>query len=212
MEPAGRSAARRCACGDRGRCAVPRETADLALEIARRFARIVAALRAAEDAPGPQARAIVALPAAELRAFAAAAEACARGEIGLAATMGLRPGQSERRSSTLSADEDRSAILREAAQRFFSGHVPAQRAGLLADELAKYERRAWLRDRASLTCPRRHSGRLEEALWRFLKAGGRALSVDRIREIVGASCPVSYRCKRSNGNGLETRGKHDGVD
>jgi hypothetical protein len=163
------------------------EAADPALAIARRFSRIVAALRAAEHAPGSQARALVALSPAELRAFAAAAEACARGEIGLAATMGLRPGQSERRASTLAADDQRNALLREAAQRFFAGYAPAQRAAALADALRAYERRPWVRDRAARECPPRHLGRLEGLLWHFLKAGGRALGVDRVREIIGES-------------------------
>jgi hypothetical protein len=47
----------------------------------------------------------------------------------------------------------------------------------------RYERSAWLREKAFARCPDRYLGRVEGSFWRLLSAGWPALSDDRLERI-----------------------------
>ncbi|WP_338833548.1 hypothetical protein [Bradyrhizobium septentrionale] len=82
--------------------------------------------------------------------------------------------------------DERAKLLIEAA-RFFPGLSNRETARQLRIALARYRDGRWRRDRAELTCPPQHRGKLVQALWCLLKTRD-AIPCDRtVRTVLAGS-------------------------
>lgn len=80
----------------------------------------------------------------------------------------LVAGPGCRTPQTLLLIDERDALLREVA-RFFPGCSDREIARRLHIALLRYRDGRWQRERADLTCPKAHAGRLTAVLWAILK-------------------------------------------
>jgi hypothetical protein len=97
--------------------------------------------------------------------------------------LALAPGEHDRRNL-----DRRDAALRRAAA-FIDGPRYAA-AEELAGKLERYAATAWLNDRLSGRCPKRHRGKITEYLYEALLAHPRCISADQIaRRILSGSAP-----------------------
>ena len=94
----------------------------------------------------------------------------------------LRPGQRSPRK-LLMLDE-RTAFLREAA-KFFPDASDREIADTIHAELGRYRASAWQHERAQLTCPRRHAGRIRAFYWLLLKTVDAVPGERTIRRAIG---------------------------
>jgi hypothetical protein len=101
--------------------------------------------------------------------------------------LNLRPGPGQRDPRTRASLAERDEFLREAARLFFPQLAPTEQAKALETALARYAASAWQRERAAPELPPRHKGRIEEYLWRVMRAEPRTLGWERIRKILVAS-------------------------
>ena len=80
----------------------------------------------------------------------------------------LVAGPGCRTPQTLLLIDERAALLREAA-RFYPGLSQRETARLIRVALSRYQGARWQRERADLTCPVQHAGKLTAVLWKLLR-------------------------------------------
>jgi hypothetical protein len=97
---------------------------------------------------------------------------------------GLVRARGERDARNRAALSERDQLLRQAAAQFYPRATPAEAGRLLASKMEWYLTSAWARERGASACPPRHAGRVEECLWKALKAEPRALSSERIEKVL----------------------------
>jgi hypothetical protein len=85
-------------------------------------------------------------------------------------------GRGRRTPQTLLLIHERDALLVEAA-RFYPGLSQRETARLIRVALSRYQTGRWQGERADLTCPAQHAGKLTAVLWMLL----------RVRDYVPAS-------------------------
>jgi hypothetical protein len=81
--------------------------------------------------------------------------------------------------------DERGKLLIEAA-KFFPGASDREIARQLRIALARYRDGRWRRDRAELTCPPQHRGKLVQVLWMILKTKDVPVAERTMRRILGA--------------------------
>jgi hypothetical protein len=109
----------------------------------------------------------------------------------LDAAFGLIRTQGQRDARARAAMAERDRLLREAAARFFPKLTPTEQAKALETALARYAASAWQRERAAPELPPRHKAKIEEYLWRVMRAEPRTLGWERIRKILVTSSAYS---------------------
>jgi hypothetical protein len=85
--------------------------------------------------------------------------------------------------------EERDALLRIAAKRFCVGMSDREAAKHLYGALNRYRGGRWRRDRADLTCPAQHRGKLTELLYFLLRTRDSVPSIMTIRRALGTREP-----------------------
>ena len=81
----------------------------------------------------------------------------------------LVAGPGCRTPQTLLLIDERAALLRDAAARFYPGCSDREIARRLRTALLHYQGGRWQRERADLTCPKEHEDKLTAVLWMLLK-------------------------------------------
>jgi hypothetical protein len=93
-------------------------------------------------------------------------------------------GPGERTPQTLLLLDESARLIREAVSRFFPNVSRRGAAKRFHGAAYRYSCGAWIRDRAELTCPARHRGKVEEYCWRLLKTVNRVPGESSIRQII----------------------------
>jgi hypothetical protein len=90
----------------------------------------------------------------------------------------------QRSPATLLALDERDALLREAARRFYADLSHREAARLIRIALVRYRAGRWRRTRADLTYPPEHRGRIEAVLWMILRTRDHVASERLIRAVL----------------------------
>ncbi len=112
----------------------------------------------------------------------------------LEAALGIACEPGQRSFRTRRAIADRDVKLRAAAATLPAEWSVARRAEAVATALRRYAATAWPRERSLDACPRRHVGRMEEHLWRAMRAHPRPIGARQVRCMLNPRTLGSQLC------------------